>query len=510
MSADLSPVAVVGLGRIGLPLAAQYASRGLRVTGCDIDAARSWSRSLRARCPYPDEEGLGEALRSAHAAGRLTATTDTAAAVAESRVVVIIVPVGLTADKRADFTALDDAAASGRRGPAAGHARHPGDDRPRRHDPQPPRPRPGERRACASGATSSSPTARSASSSAASSPTCASYPKVVGGVDEASAQRAAAFYEEALDAPVLRVGNCETAEFVKLAETTYRDVNIALANELARAADSHGVDILEAIAAANSQPFSHIHQPGVGVGGHCIPVYPYFLLEGAEEAQLPRAARRINDAMARYAVDRLAEALGDLSGRTVLILGLSYRPNIKEAAYSSTLLLARELAAGGARVLVHDPHYSADEISRFGLEAPPAFPPAHTDALVIQTPHDEYRDLNPRLVPRLLGGAGRPQRPLQRESRGPGAALLGDREIRRGAFGDKNHPPHRPTGLRGGLPCQQIWRLLSVAGSMEGAAGYGLVHIEIAVADLDVEAAIGIGAGPRLKVNGSALAAKIG
>jgi UDP-N-acetyl-D-mannosaminuronate dehydrogenase len=103
--------------------------------------------------------------------------------------------------------------------------------------------------------------------------------------------------------------------------------------------------------------------------------------------------------MARYAVDRLVGVLGDLSGRTVLILGLSYRPNIKEAAYSSTLLLARELAAGGARVLVHDPHYSANEISRFGLEAPPAFPPAHTDALVIQTPHDEYRELNPASFP---------------------------------------------------------------------------------------------------------------
>jgi len=397
MSADLSPVAVVGLGRIGLPLAAQYASRGLQVTGCDIDPSLV-EQIAQGRCPYPDEEGLGEALRSAHAAGRLTATTDTATAVAQSRVVVIIVPVGLTADKRADFAALDAAAqavAAGLRPDTlvilettvpAGTTRNrlgpllEGSDLRVGHDIL----------------LAYSPERVFVGRILAD---LRKYPKVVGGVDEASAQRAAAFYEKALDAPVLRVGNCETAEFVKLAETTYRDVNIALANELARAAGSHGVDAMEAIAAANSQPFSHIHQPGVGVGGHCIPVYPYFLLEGAEEAQLPRAARRINDAMARYAVDRLAEALGDLSGRTILILGLSYRPNIKEAAYSSTLLLARELAAAGARVLVHDPHYSADEINRFGLEAPAAFPPAHSDALVIQTPHDEYRDLNPASFP---------------------------------------------------------------------------------------------------------------
>lgn len=397
MSADLSPIAVVGLGRIGLPLAAQYASRGLEVTGCDIDASLV-EQVAQGGCPYPDEEGLEETLRSAHAAGRLTATTDTTAAVARSKVVVIIVPVGLTAGKRADFTALDAAAQAVAAGlqpdtlvilettVPAGTTRNRlgpllersglrvGHDILLAHSPE---------RVFVSHVLADLRT----------------YPKVVGGVDEASAQQAAAFYKMALDAPVLRVGNCETAEFVKLAETTYRDVNIALANELARSADRLGVDVLEAIAAANSQPFSHIHQPGVGVGGHCIPVYPYFFLEGAEETQLPRAARQINDAMALYAVERLAGALGDLSGSTVLILGLSYRPNIKEAAYSSTLLLARELTAAGAHVLVHDPHYNADEIDRFGLEAPAAFPPAHTDALVIQAAHDEYRGLDPASFP---------------------------------------------------------------------------------------------------------------
>jgi len=396
MSADLSPVAVVGLGRIGLPLAARYAARGLNVTGCDIDPALV-EQVAQGHCPYPDERGLANALHLAHTAGRLTATTDTSAAVARSKVVIIIVPVGLTADKHADFTALDDAA----KAVAAGLRRDtlvilettvPAGTTRSRLGPLL------ERSGLRVGREillAYSPERVFVGRILAD---LRKYPKIVGGVDEASAQRAAAFYEKALDATVMRVGNCETAEFVKLAETTYRDVNIALANELARAAASHGVDILEAIAAANSQPFSHIHQPGVGVGGHCIPVYPYFLLDGAAEAQLPRAARRINDGMARYAVERLAEALGDLRGKTVLILGLSYRPNVKEATFSSALLLARELAAAGARVLVHDPNYSADEIGRFGLEAA-AFPPAHTDALVIQAPHDEYRDLDPASFP---------------------------------------------------------------------------------------------------------------
>ena len=111
------------------------------------------------------------------------------------------------------------------------------------------------------------------------------YPKIVGGIDGASAERAAAFYTQVLDAEVLRMPDAETAEYSKLLETTYRDVNIALANEFARAGDSLGVDTRAAIAAANTQPYSHIHTPGPGVGGHCIPVYPYFI--AAPEVAVP-------------------------------------------------------------------------------------------------------------------------------------------------------------------------------------------------------------------------------
>src|SRR4029077_409362 len=103
----------------------------------------------------------------------------------------------------------------------------------------------------------------------------ATYPKLVGGIGDRSGERAAACYGSVLDAEVVRLSSAETAEFTKLAETTYRDVNIALANEFARYADRSRVDVQEPTAAANSQPYSHIHQPGHGVGGHCIPVYPH-------------------------------------------------------------------------------------------------------------------------------------------------------------------------------------------------------------------------------------------
>jgi len=390
LTGDLS-VCIVGLGRIGLPLAVQCASKGLRVTGCDI-AGDIVDAISAGECPYPDEEGLAEKLRAAYAAGLLRATTDTTAAVRKSNVVVIVVPVGLTSEKRADFAALDDAA----RAVAAGLQPHTlvilettvplGTTRRR-----------------LGAALEASGLRLGCDLFLAYSPErvfvgrvltdLRRYPKVVGGIDAESTRRAAAFYASALDAPVLTVANCETAELVKLAETTYRDVNIALANEFARIADEHRVDVTEAIAAANTQPFSHIHQPGAGVGGHCIPVYPRFLLEGAA-ARLPEAAREINDGMAAYAVERLAHAIDGLEGKTVVILGLSYRPDVKEPAFSIAFLLSKELAARGARALVHDPYFTPEEVRALGLEPADPFPPEHADAVVVQAWHAAYRDLD--------------------------------------------------------------------------------------------------------------------
>jgi nucleotide sugar dehydrogenase len=175
-------------------------------------------------------------------------------------------------------------------------------------------------------------------------------------------------------------------------------VNIALANEFARLADGLGVDALQAIEAANSQPYSHIHDPGVGVGGHCIPVYPYFLAN--DETEIIAASRRLNDDMAHYAAGRLGRALGTLEGATVVVLGLAYRPGVKESRHSSAFGLVNALAGGGATVYVHDPLYSAGEVRAHGLEPPPAFPLA-ADALVVQAWHEEYQQLDLTSFPGL-------------------------------------------------------------------------------------------------------------
>ena len=194
----------------------------------------------------------------------------------------------------------------------------------------------------------------------------ATYPKLIGGLGQASTSRAAAFYDSVLDVDVVAMTSAEAAEFAKLADTTYRDVNIALANEFARYADRIGVDITEVIAAANSQPYSHIHQPGLGVGGHCIPVYPHFLLDRAPELELVALARKVNDGQVDVALDTMAEVLGSLDGRSVLVLGLTYRHGVKELAYSRALPLLDALVERGAHPLAYDPLLTRQEIERTG------------------------------------------------------------------------------------------------------------------------------------------------
>ena len=183
--------------------------------------------------------------------------------------------------------------------------------------------------------------------------------RIVGGTTEEATRRAVAFYESALEpgTEIRALANAEAAEMTKLAETTYRDVNIALANEFAQVAARRGIDVTEVIDAANSQPYSHIHQPGVGVGGHCIPVYPHLLFSAEPDMQLPPMARAVNDGMAAYAVGALAEALGSLDGAGVLVLGIAYRGDVHEDFFSSAFGLRDALAEHGARVYGHDPYF---------------------------------------------------------------------------------------------------------------------------------------------------------
>jgi nucleotide sugar dehydrogenase len=389
-------IAVVGTGKIGQPLAALYASRGHDVIGADCSSAVVGA--IRAgRATIVNESGLDALVAEANAAGRLSATTDTAEAVAASEAVVVAVPMLIDGRQGLDYRMLDAAFADIARGLQPGtlvllETTVPVGDTRRRFG------------ACLQrgGLRLGRDFGLAFSPERVQSGTIfrdlATYPKVVGGVDEESGRRAEQFYRDVLGVPVLRLSSSEAAEFCKLAESVYRDVNIGLANELALSAERLGVDIGEVIAAANSEPQSHLHQPGIGVGGHCMPVYPYFLL-AAGEHPIVAAGRAANEAMPAHAVRLLSERLGSLAGRTILILGLAYRPGVKEAMLSPATALASLLEDAGASAIVHDPLFSDAEIRALGLHPSPLACP-EADALVLQTYHPEYRALDLSGYPR--------------------------------------------------------------------------------------------------------------
>lgn len=385
-------IAVVALGKIGLPVAAHYAAQGHRVIGCDIDAGLVDAIN-RGECPIVHEPGLAEMVAAGVRSGRVRATTDTAAGVAQAEVVIVLVPLDVDGRRQPEFGPLDAAFAAIGAGLQRGslvllETTVPAGTTRNRFGPAI------EAGGLRCGRDFSLAFSPERVQSGRVLRDLATYPRIVGGVDPEGTERAAAFYEENFGVPAIRLSSAEAAEFCKLAESVYRDVNIALANELGRAARECGVDIHEVIPAANSQPQSHIHRPGLGVGGHCIPVYPYFLAGRTEDPSLTLTARGINDGMPAYAADLLEQALGDLAGRRVLVLGLTYRPGVQETAHSPALALAEVLGGRGAIVAGDDPLLSPEEVTALGLV--PAAPgqgwPA--DAVVLHTADPAYGDLD--------------------------------------------------------------------------------------------------------------------
>lgn len=398
-------VAVIALGKIGLPLAVQIATKGHRVYGADV-SERVVGLVNAGEPPFPGEADLDERLAETVGKGLLTATKDTVAAVRESEVVVIVVPLMTDEAGIPDFSAMDAATLDVSRGLRKGtlisyETTLPVGTTRRRFGPM---------IELETGFEAGSDFSLVHSPERVFSGRVFSdlrrYPKLVGGIDEESTRRGVEFYEKVLDFDdrpdlerpngVWEMTSAEAAEMAKLAETTYRDVNIALANEFAAFAEESGIEVDEVIAAANSQPFSHIHRPGVAVGGHCIPVYPRFYLSGHPGAELVETARRVNLAVPARVVGAIAEQLDGLLGKRVLILGASYRGGVKETAYSGVFDLARTIAANGGTAVVSDPLYEPAELTGLGLTPWDGGP---VDALIIQADHSEYRELDPSSFP---------------------------------------------------------------------------------------------------------------
>lgn len=390
----MTRVTVVGAGKMGLPIACQIARNGATVSACDLNAALV-TQINQGTAPF-DEPGLTQLLSSVVERGALRATTDLASVAGQSDVIIVIVPVLLTPERQADLAPLRVV------------ARRIGETM-----------RPGTmvifETTLPVGATRSLLPLLECGGRVAGqdfdlvfSPErvksrlvlkhLSTTPKVVGGHSPAAASRAEAFYRQYLQAPVLNVGSLESAELVKLAGMVYRDVNIALANELARYAETLGVDFSSVAAAANTDGEAALLLPGIGVGGHCTPVYPHFLARDAAQrgsrASLTETARAVNDGQAEHAVARLESHWASLEGRHVLLLGLAFRPEVKEHICSPAYLLRDALRLRRAQVELYDPMYSAAEIADKGFVPGRLDAPVAPDAIILVTAHRALLELD--------------------------------------------------------------------------------------------------------------------
>lgn len=399
-------IAVVALGKIGLPLAVQFADAGHEVIGADVNQAVVDLVNQGVE-PFPGEAHLQEKLSELVPAGRLTATTDTVAAVAEAEAVVVVVPLFVNEDGVPDFRWMDDATRAIGKGLKPGTLVSFETTLPVGTTRNRWKPMLEEISGLKEGQDFHLVFSPERVLTGRVFADLRKYPKLVGGLSQAGAERAKAFYEAVLsfdERPDLQrangvwdLGSAEAAEMAKLAETTYRDVNIGLANEFAKFAGKSGIDVYQVIEASNSQPYSHIHRPGIAVGGHCIPIYPRLYLWTDPEATVVETARKANAGMPVFAVGLAEQAVGDLAGKRVAVLGASYRGGVKETAFSGVFPVVAELRARGAEVAVHDPMYTDEELARFG------WAPFHlgdeADLAILQTDHAAYRKLTASDLP---------------------------------------------------------------------------------------------------------------
>jgi len=360
LQARTASVGVIGLGYVGLPLAAAAARAGFRTVGFDIDPQKP--ERLNRGESYIDAVAADELARLV-AVGRFRATDDFAQ-LGECDVVVICVPTPLTRQREPDLSYVEATARTIALTLRAGQlvvlesTTYPGTTREI------------VKPLLEAGGLTSGRDFFLAFSPEREDPGNADFgtrsiPKVVAGDGPAAAQAVEAFYGAVVDR-VVPVSTLDTAEAVKITENVFRAVNIALVNELKMVFDCMGIDVWEVIDAAKTKPFGYMpFYPGPGLGGHCIPIDPFYLTWKSREFDMPtrfiELAGEINLAMPRYVISRLEAALDARLGKSlgqarVLIVGLAYKKNVADVRESPTFKLMELLEKRGASVSFHDPH----------------------------------------------------------------------------------------------------------------------------------------------------------
>ncbi|MBM1154754.1 nucleotide sugar dehydrogenase [archaeon] len=390
------PVCVMGLGRMGLPMSVLLAEAGVRVIGFDIDERAV--RAVNSRRPHIAEKGLQERLRKL-SPRLLRATTDPDEAIKESCVVTVVVPTLVRENGSPDYSYVVSAASTIgrylRREALVVLQSTVGIGV--------------TRKIFARTIEKESGLTAGKDFLLAYSPIRAAagsilrdlqrYSKVVGGINERSTDAAEGFLRTFVKGEIVRVSSIEAAEAAKLFELIYRDVNIALAQQLATVCERYGLSYFEVCSAANSQPYCHLHLPSVGVGGHCVPIVPYFLIRNPPRGatiSLIEEARRFNKDVPKRIARRITRMIRTLKPRKprIAFLGLTFKPNAKDVSFSRAIEIAKYLSGRGYAIRTYDPLLKPKEIEALGLRAAPNFEACLENAnlVVIAVSHKAFRD----------------------------------------------------------------------------------------------------------------------
>jgi UDP-N-acetyl-D-glucosamine dehydrogenase len=388
-------IGIVGLGYVGLPLAVSFAEAGHEVVGLDADGRKI--EALAQGRSYIED--IPDAVL-ASLTQRLRATADYAE-LGSCEAVVICVPTPLTGAREPDLTYITEAAAALAEVLRAGQlvvlesTTYPGTTRERLLPIL-------EESGLSAGSDFHLAFSPERIDPGRVDHTIRTTPKLVGGLTAACSDRARELYSSICDEVVVLSGP-EAAELSKLLENIFRSVNIALVNELSQLCDRLGIDIWEVIDAAATKPFGFMRfDPGPGMGGHCLPVDPFYLAFKAREhdfyPEFIELAGKINQAQPAFCVERIERALNEaekpVKGSRILVLGVSYKAGIGDVRESPALKIARQLQQLGGKVSYHDPHVpELSELDLASVDLDDALPASDVVAIVTAHPEVDYGDV---------------------------------------------------------------------------------------------------------------------
>ncbi len=398
-------IAIYGAGKVGLPIAVIFAELGARVIAVDIDK-EVVDKINNGKNPVENEEELDEKFFKVIEKGNMRASIDLSKSAKESDVIIVIVPTILEEDNNLNTKPLNNAFENIGVGLEKEDLVILESTVPPNFVEQNIKPVLEKKSGLKAGKDFGLGFSPERVYSGRIIPDLVrNYPKIVSGIDKRTTEVMGSLYGTIVQKGIIKLSNIRTAETMKVFEGIYRDVNIALANELALIAEKLNIDIIELINAANTQQYSNILIPGAGVGGHCIPIYPYFIInhkaiKGLDLKIIP-AAREINEYMPHHIIKLLEDGLKDIKktyqNSNITIMGLAFRGEVKEYRNAPTLKVVNLLKEKSSNLRCFDPLFTKDEISEIlGIPGVDSLASAFqkSDCLIFMTDHNLFKTLN--------------------------------------------------------------------------------------------------------------------